>query len=306
MPLSGCRATFFYNAPPYGFSETHVCTTASSITAAINNAYQLAKLRMLLCGPPCTFAYARLSMEGVFRDSQVFTPAEWVVPPPPPVSMAGGGVPTEPNDADQGKACILLRLNAGDSRRSSLYLAGIPDPIIGTDPQGPRAQQYAAWLTLFNNWMNYLLNNNWGAIYRTLPAGAFQQVPVVGVVTQALTNWIGVVVPTNVLTFTVGQSVQLTGFRMSNRAYFPLNGKWTISSVTANSPVAGQNTYYLYNSQTVSADTVTNILNARIQLIDYSPYNYTTVQILNQTTRKRGNRSLVGPGRRKVQKYITA
>lgn len=304
MPLSGCRCTFFFRDDPYGFSEAHVLTTASSIAGAEGKAIALVKKRVNLLGPPARFDFARLSMEGVFRDSQVFTANDWSIPLPPIYTMSGAGVPDEPNDADQGKSCIQLRMEATTTARKSLYLAGIPDPIIGTDPEGPRSIQYAQWFKYFNSWRNELVSNGWGFRARTPATGAYARIPVVGLVAQAGTSFIGLVCPNNVLTFAVGQEVQTTNFKMSNRAYFPLNGKWQISAITTNSPVAGQNTYFLLGSAGVPIDQVA--INGTVQLIDFSDVAYTNVQIWKQTTRKRGNRFIVPPGRRSTRRYISA
>lgn len=302
MPASGCRVTFFFSDDVYGFSETHNYLAASQISAAINPAKALLKKRLKICGFGVTPVGVRLSMEGVFRDSQVLSADDLAGLAPATGTYQDSNGVAQPNDSDQPKACVRVRAESGTLHRKSIFLAGVPDVIIRENPRGPAVAQIPQWEKDFKLYVKELLNG-WGFVARSAENGNLTRRQVTAVQTQVGTALIGLSTPSVGQAYTVGQKVQVRNFTRKNVAYASINGTWQVDSVVADSPVAGFTTYYLRNSSLVAASTILNM--GTIQLVDYSTWAYDDVQLQGQTTRKRGNRFLAGPGRRSVRKLLT-
>jgi hypothetical protein len=302
MPITNAiRATFFFEDDQFGISETHDYQTGGALDTAVAPAIALLKKRMKLMGFGVTIVGVRLSKEGVFRDSLVLDPTDWAGIAPPAFNYSGPAGNAGTNDPDQAKACVLVRAESSSLHRKSIYLSGIPDIIIREDPRGPALTQVPQWLSDFNAYANELIVQPWGFIGRSDPAGALAQFPIAGIVTQAGTGLIGIVVANALITYPVLQFVAIHGSTRTHPAYASLNGRWQIGSAEAG-PGVGFTTYFLLNSQNVAAPTVIN--RGTVQAVDFSFLKYTRAQIIGQTTRKRGNRFLAPPGRRTIRRPL--
>jgi hypothetical protein len=302
MPITNAvRVTMFMADDVFGISETHDYNTSGDLTTVVQPAINLLKARMKLMGFGVSIVGVRLSKEGVYRDSLVLDPSQWAGIPPGQFNYSGPSGNAGTNDPDQAKACVLVRAESGTLHRKSIFLAGIPDIIIREDPRGPALVQVPQWLTDFNTYAQLLITGPWGFIGRSDPTGTLAQFPISGVLTQAGTNLVGIVVSTALITYNQLDFIVIHNSTRTNKAYASLNGRWQIGEVDAG-PGAGFNTYYLLNSQLVPVPTIIN--RGTVQKLDYSFLKYSNLQVIGQTTRKRGNRFLAPPGRRTIRKPL--
>lgn len=302
MPASGIRCTFFIQDDLYGISETHI-HSATEINDAINDATALMKARMNLCGVPAVAVGVRLSKEGVFRDSKIIPGGEFVDVNPKEFNYTGPAGLEGPNNSDQPKSCILLRVDSGSIKRKSLYLAGIPDFAIRENPRGPVITLVPQYLSAFNKWKNLLVSKAWGFTARADAAGALAPRAVTGFGTDVASGNLKIVTHSASTPYIAGQKVQTRLFSRSHPGYLSANGIWQIESAATDTPASGDQTYVLRGTSGIAPSTIVNP--GQVQLIDYSYFKVADITIVGQTTRKRGNRFLVGVGRKTSRKPIS-
>jgi len=304
MPATGCRVTMIFQDDILAISETHNRVTVTDIASAVNDAKNLVKARMRCMGEGVVFVECRLSMEGVWRDSFIISAADMGPLGTQSGILTSGVQLQEPASPDQAKSCLLLRLQATPQQHRPLYAAGIPDAVIGENPRENRAQNFPQFWQALTAYMDYLTSGLWGSVFRPLPTGTFTWFKSSGYANDANTGLFGFDMLGATATFNVGDKVQLRNFAQVNRAYATPNGQWQIQSILVDMPIAGTNRYLLFGSSGVAATTVK--LPGYVQRIDFSTVQYQSWTLLGQTTRKRGNRLLAGPGRRLIRKRISA
>jgi hypothetical protein len=295
----------FMNDEGSTISESHVFTNnnAGITSAAVASAQELFKRRMALCGFGVSAIEGRLSQLGVFRDSKLLDLTALAGISPVKGTVIDTNGVTQPNDTDQPNACILLRAESGVTRRKPIFLGGVLDVLIRENPSLPNIIAIPAWGTLFNQYRAWLVSGAWGFAGKVDPAAmGFAPQNIVNVITQAGTGFIGIVVPNGALATNTGLKVQVRTCRMSNRAFKPVNGTWQVASTAADTPSTGLTTFYLYGSNGVTQSNIVSF--GTIQLVDTQTWPYTDVILERNATRKRGNRSLVSPGRRRILSRI--
>lgn len=301
MPASGVRCTFVYRMGDFAISETLTYNQPVDLALAVPPAVELMKARIGLSGYGLVPKFIRLSKENVFRDSVVVSPANEGIQPTALRNFTSANDETTTNASDQAKAAMLVRCDSGTFHRKALYLAGIPDCVISTFPLGGPIQNQPQWAPLWNKYKNLLINRPWGfVVVKGVNDGAVQ-VQTRAVVTQAGTGLIGVVAPAPALN-PGASKVQLRNFRRSHPALPSLNGRWQVSEILTDSPSPGLVTYFLLNSSNVSAASVT--YTGTIEVLDFITLSITDVALEDATTRKRGNRVLASPGRRRIKKPL--
>jgi hypothetical protein len=287
----------------FGITEAHLLPQSSTIGTTEKNAAEvLVKARMLCMGANVNFVGCRLSVEGVYRDSQVLTQFDIPSPPTFPLNTSGPNGP-ESGLPDQAKSCVEVRKEATSLHHASMYMAGVPDGVITEFPRGPNIVNYPAWNLNFMAYRAILLGSNpqWGMACRNYGTG-FSAIPVIGYNNAGPGGDLGFVLTGSPQGYIVGANVQLRQVTRTNVAYQSANGKWVIGSIQPNTPVAGQTTYYLNNSAGVPAGQILKFGNAL--LLDYIALQYSEFKYVGQTTRKRGNRTLVSVGRRRIRTYV--
>lgn len=306
MAKVGVRVTMLFEEAGLSFSEAHTWVTDVDMSQVKEPAKVLVQTRANVCGTGVTLRGVRLSKEADFRDSMVFSAKDIQgIKFPSAALFTSGAKPIATGyarEADQTKACVLLRAESGTVKRKSIFLAGVPDVVLGTDPSGPKIALFPAWEEALQNYIAQLIVDSWGFMARSPQTGELAPRRVVSVVVQPVTNRLGIVIATGGAAYTLGSDIQTRLFKRSNPAYTSLNKIWQISQVSLGSPVAGQDTYYLLGSETVPVSTITKL--GVVQGVEYSPAEYTNIQPQGQTTRKRGNRQLAGPGRRTIRRSI--
>jgi hypothetical protein len=308
MPPTGTRVTLKMQCDTYGISETHVMLTSTNFDTVTLAATALMKARMALSGFPTVPNSIRMSKIGSPRVYRVIGASDLAGLAPIETNLKTSDGNLSSNDSDQPRSCLLLSASNSDTLHKKIYLAGIPDVIIGEPNPGGKITLNAWWLPLYNKYKNLLIGTAtaptvWGFVARTLTTVVnYGQYPVVAVSQQAGTNLFGVAVAGTPALITTGSPIQLLGFKRSNNAYAPANGVWYVQSVVQNLPANGFTTYYLLNSTQVNPAILTKL--GTIQLVDYTSYAYNNLSIGQDTTRKRGGSFLASRGRRTIRKYV--
>ena len=296
MPASGIKFVMFMEAEKFGISEEHIYGS-TNFPAAYLAAIKIFKARMGVAGFGVVPFGGRLSLLPLERQTQVLSPQDiaGIAPGQLTWNVSGGGVVD--NTMDQPLSCVVLRLEAGTTRRRSLFMAGIPDVVVRENPIGPDVTDYPAWNTAFAAYRAALLADTWGFV-NTAPV---TPIPVIGAGSDPATGNLQLTVSGASAVFTQGQFVAVHKFLRSNVAYASANGRWQIASVQINAiPVTV--TYTLFSSAQVNPLTITRM--GVIQALDTQWSKYTNVLLRKQGTRKRGNRFLVPPGVRRVRRSV--
>ncbi len=302
MPASGVRCTFIMNEGLLGFSETFIYN-AEQIASAIEPAKALFKLRMKLCGPPVVAFRCRLSRETVRRDARLLDVEDLQGLTTMTGTISGDTGPLGQADADQPKAAIQVRMQASDTAIRNMYIAGVPDVLVRMNPKGPAVAAVAAWTANFNLWKGALIAQPWGYIGRQTDVAVTLPRKVVAWQVRVLDGLLGLTVVGNAGSFVVGGKTHARGFQMKNKAYKNPNGIHEVESVKVDDPIAGQTTIFLRGTEGIAASTIRNP--GTLELVDYTFQKITSVQVIDQTTRKRGARSLSTPGRRTIRTKVS-
>lgn len=302
MAASGIRCTFVMEVGRKSPSETFVYN-AETIASAIEPAIKLAKLRRATMGAGAAFFGVRLSKEGVRRDSRVLNLTQIAAINSIPLALTGSNAGISDNASDQAPACLNVRFEASDLSRSDLFMAGVPDAVLRQNPESPPVNIPAPWQAAFDLWAAELVNFPWGFIGRSL-TGAEGIVPrqVVAVGAQIATGFVQLVITTPAPQFTQSQLVQLRNFRMVKRVYTPAQGQFRIDSVEPDTPIPGQTRLTLRNSAAINVETIKDF--GTVEIVDFLFRKYTNVVLQRQTTHKRGNSSLSGPGRLTIRERV--
>lgn len=302
MPATGVRCSFFYSLHNRTITDTFTWVQNVDLEAVVNPAAALMKARLKISGFGVTPLEIRLSKENVFRDSKIVPASLFVADAPKLKNLTSNTGEVTSNAADQPNSCLNVRIDADARHRRQFYLAGIPDCCVATYPTTDPEVQQPMWAPDWQTYKSLLINQQWGFVVQRNEADGVTRVPVVGVTQQVGTGLLGVVVA-GPAAFVQGDSVQLRSFRRSNLAYASANGKWRVAQVLTDSPAAGQATVFLLNSANVPASTITSY--GTIEKVDFTTMKIVSVEIREPTTRKRGNRSLVGPASRRVRRLVT-
>lgn len=294
MPRTGYRLLITFKLDVYGGTEAHVINTTDAFNAT-NSAIDLLKLRIAMLPPGADVVSARLSNLVSPFNTQLLPPALWALAPH---WVAGGTIDPTP---DQPKSSIHVRFSTAQRSHGEAFLFGSPDVLIGENPTGVAPRMVASWQSAFNNWRAKLLLL-WGMIARANPVGPLAPLPVTDVSTDPLTGRIQVAVAGGIAGAVIRMAVQLANFKRENIAFKSANGRYQIALIEPDTPAAGKVRYTLAGPVGVDTGTITFL--GTIQVVDYSFVSYSDVTVQGETTRKRGNRSLVGPGRRLTRRSI--
>jgi hypothetical protein len=292
-----------WNEGVLGISETHVINVAT-FANALPQFLQLFKARTRMMGPPVVVFKGRMSKIGQRRAFQLLTSTQLKdIGVPTSIQLGSNTGTVGPSTADQPKSCALAQFDAGEDHHRNLYLAGIPDAVIREDPEGVPFNVLPAWQELFDTYKNILIQNPWGFVGRVTENSALPIKNVIGLALKQDTSELGVVVATADAIIDPFKYLFLTGFRSSNRAYRVPQGKWFIKERVADFPFNAQTTYWLRGALGYVPSQVTTL--GQVQQYDVTNRKYTAGELKAQTTRKRGNRFLAGPGRRTLPRFVS-
>lgn len=303
MPATGMRFKMLFRDNFLDFTESHTLPTVNDFAAAQILALQLLAARHAINSPPVAIVSAELSQIGHFRRVLTLDPATFGTMPT--FSYTGGTSvyqAGQANSADQTKACLLCHGYSGVDHRKSIFLAGVPDAILGEGRASANLDAIPGWRAAFNTYANILTTKGWGFVVRRGDAEGNGLADIQAVFKTPPDSRAQIAVDAGDIAVGVGDVVQVMGSTRDNVAYAPLNGIWSVDAVIPNSPVAGQTAITLRGTDAVAVGQLRKY--GGVRLLDYTGVLYTQITIQGQTTRKRGNRSLASPGRRRLIKRI--
>jgi hypothetical protein len=292
MPANGLKVRFIFQEELFGFTETLVLPNETDFGIAQNKAGTYLKNRLAMSGFGVNIIGVVISQLQGRRVFRTLTAADF-----PGLSIAKasliGSSGSQPNDADPAKSTLMLTMESGTTRRKKLYLAGMPDVVMRTDPTGPDLG-VSVWLTAFNTWAAKIIADGWGFVGITLEAGAFAPQQILSVGVEGVTNLlIAEVGATGSLA--AGGTVLVRGNTRINPAFKSWNGRWVIKSINA----AGGSTFVtLYGTAGIDSTKFRRL--GTLTALDYTAFPVTRVSQGRQTARKRGNRFLVPRARSRV------
>lgn len=143
--MAHVKSILFFEAGKHGWSETYY-RDEDDLTLALTKLKALASTRALMLGTGATITYARVSKEGIFRDSRV-------------ESFVGQGMKSEVEGASEVAYSVwLARLQANDTMKRQLYLSGMPDVDVSV-PEDKAA--HGALLKAFDKFVKKLKDDQW-------------------------------------------------------------------------------------------------------------------------------------------------
>jgi len=159
------KATIFFEAGKFGWSETFYKTTNGTIQDTLLSALELVQPRARLCGAHVELSYVRASDDGVRGDSAVVVPDVKVVTlaerallnAPLNVTLV---IPAFGGDAvtDRPYSAVLVRMeDLGGAHHRFMYLRGVPDDLI----KGGGVENSKDWESAFVAWTKKLSAGSW-------------------------------------------------------------------------------------------------------------------------------------------------
>jgi hypothetical protein len=303
MAATGIKCTLYINIGDETITESHV-HTSTDFTAVKPAFIKLFTARMAMCGPGCTAAKGRMSLIGSSRQVTKLSADDLAIMPPMTQQQLANTFGA-PNNAtsDIGKVDIIAEVAGGLGFLKRVFVAGIPEPAVGVLPNGPRVNLHPTWAPLWNAWVRQMTLGVWSYIGRDAAPGNLFKTNVLNWTTDLLDGFTGAEISTNLTKFTPGTQVMIRGVNMNNPAYQSPRGVHIVDSVSENDPVTGHNIVYLRTTQGVPIAQVKDL--GTMELVLFVNRIYTTVTPSGQGTHKRGNRSVVGPGRRTIRRKIS-
>jgi hypothetical protein len=317
LPAGIWAVRLVWNDSGYSIGETYYNSQAwSGIgTGLYAAALNLMKARTAMMGAGVIPVSGRMSLIGQRRAYYKLQNSD-VSPIPPgtiqitvnPAPAFAGANPSNVVDgsAAQGPDAILVdAYGTLPQYHAKKYLAGCPNVLIRTNPNGPFVAGDAAWGNLFNAYATLLTTatNGWVMKVRTFPT--IPAAPPIPTYALDLTNtYLTVTCPTLPGTVTIGTLLQILGAKMMSRAYKPPNGKWAVGP-TAPVTSGGNTTYSLVLPFAVRFPYLLAGFGT-VQVVDYSASTYTAVGLGREGEHKRGNSGLVARGRRRVVQQIAS
>jgi hypothetical protein len=304
MPINP-RCTFFFRDGLFSWTETYYYVAAApDLKTVLPAAIALGKQRTALIatnGPdvdgnaPSTagpdLEEIRVSFDDTWRDSLITFDC-----------ARGGPQGTYPaagqnwlSNAEAPFAVYLLRCEGGPLYRRSLYLSGVPSGIFG-DPNKPDPTNNPTWNKAFQGFVRLLTGGLWGFKVRVRDQGLGIEKPVVNVQ--------GVALPPDQETVTVtvnGHGYSVFDAANNRNRVVIRNTKYSTKGRFAN----GTN----YIQTVVDANNFTITVpqsqfpvghytgGGFCRLLVYALEPFTNVQVVAETHRKRGGRSLLPLGR---------
>jgi hypothetical protein len=317
MPFTGISAVrMLWQVGSNSIGETYFNTAAPNLTPGAglySIALALYKSRSLMMGNAVTPVGVRMSLVGTRRAFTRIATSDITGVPVGPLAinvntatavLTAGGANVVDGSAAQGPDAITYdAYGSKPTSHARKFLAGCPNVLIRTNPQGPWTIGDANWLNLFNAYGAILstVANGWIMKVRTVPTlPAAPQIPVYSL--DGTNTYLVVTLPTLPGTVANGTILQILGARMRNTAYKSPNGQWRVINVGV--PAGGNTAYTL---QLPFANNFPFLLNGfgTVQVVDFSSDTYSAVLINKEGTHKRGNSGLAPRGRRRTAPRVS-
>ncbi len=275
-------------------NETYYLDGSLTADAAQTAAVSLAQVRTAMM--PAGVSLYRIRISAGFAPYQTF-----LVDP----TLFGGfpGWTPGPTEGearpDQGKAALQVDKYSGTRhQRGRFYLFGVPDITLGGTNDALPTLTPSSWATAFNNWRNLVISTFRNRFRTDTTAGGLR-IQVTNADNAGVNGLFRIVLPTPDMTWAIGARVQLRRFTQIRGTQIKINGVYQITARADATPATGSSTLTLRAVNIPDSTTIIGLGTA--ELVAYQLAQITKVVPVEQTTRKRGNRSLVGPGRRRTR-----
>jgi hypothetical protein len=297
MPdIAGWKASLIMQEGDHNAVETYYANGALSDVAVATQAVSLANVRVAML--PVASLLKRIRISAMFAPYQTFQ-LDPTTFPHVGVWVPGPGEPVDPKP-DQAKAALQVDKYSGTRhQRGRFYVFSVPDITLGGVDDGRATLSPASWNNAFNNWVTEM-KANWRNKFRTDTTGGGLRVQVTGADNAGDNGLFRIVVPIPLATWAVGQRLQLRKFTQLRGTQTTVNGVYNVVKRVDLQPDGASTTFTLRDQ--VTPDSLSILALGTAELVNFTLEQITKVIPVQQTTRKRGNRSLVGPGRRRIRR----
>jgi hypothetical protein len=293
MAATGIKCLMTIQDDRYAIGEFHI-QNSNDFDAVKPRFISLFKQRMLLSGPPAIAFRGRMSLIGARRVTRTLSKIDLAL-----AGIASSQTFTNKdgksadNTSDQPKSSVQLLLTTEDGTTHSTYLGAIPDVIVGELPEGPEVGLFPGYAVVVKAYTDLLVSDAWGTTVRAKDDATVQAKGISDVVVDDATGLVQVTAPTFDPQVVRNQKVMIRGFLPENKAFKRLTGIYRISLVS--DAGGGQSNYLLLGTAGLNVNHP--LSKGTIEKVDYVFKKYIAGSIGLQTTRKRGNRQLAGPGK---------
>lgn len=201
---------------------------------------------------------------------------------------------------DQAKAALQVDKYSGTRhQRGRFYLLGVPDITLGGTNDALPVIQPASWAMAFNTWRLKIIADFRNRFRTDTTAGGLR-IQATNADNAGTNGLFRIVLPTPDAAWAIGARIQLRRWTQQRGTQVRINGIYQIVARADATPAGGSTTLTLRAADVPDAETIIGLGTA--ELVAYTLAQITKVVPVEQTTRKRGNRSLAGPGRRRIQR----
>jgi hypothetical protein len=276
-------------------NETYYLDGSIDATSAQNRAVSMSALRIAMM--PLGVSLYRIRISAGYAPYQTFLVDPTLYGGFPGWTPAPGEGEGRP---DQMKAALQLDKYSGvRHQRGRFYLAGVPDLTLGGADDQRATITPASWAAALNVWKGEL-TANWKNRFRTDTTAGGLRIQVTQTDNAAPNGLFRIVLPTPDGTWAIGARVQLRKFTQQAGTQIKVNRVYQIVARQDATPAGGSTTLTLRAQQIPDSGQIIGLGTA--ELVAYMLTQITKVVPVEQTTRKRGNRSLAGPGRRPIRR----
>lgn len=300
----GVRTTMYFKSSQGGWSETWALLNQPSLAAAELVAKAGALMRLALCGVGVTLNAVRISDQDVTppRSRLADLTGNGTGEVEIPASSVSGYTDPVERSADQLQTSILLRAATALGVKKQVWMGGIPDFLIRTNPLGLDFAAGPTWLAKYTLWRTEFQSGRWGFRQRRRTGADVQPQQIVDLILQAVgIARIGITVVNGGPTYVSGQQIQIRQARVVNPALRSINGLWRIQSSQAGA-VAGTTVYFLLGSEGISPGN--HIAYGTVRSVAFESLAVTDIQIIRQTSHQRGRPFGLYRGRRLIRRLV--
>lgn len=299
MPI---RVIFFLGTSQGDFSEVWVNLTDNSLDSAGQSAKTLGLLRLGLCGEGAKLKKIRVSDITANPRRSKLVPLKGGYDGTPILAdkTTWGKVYGTNEEPDQLQTCVLVQCYTSNGQRKPVYLGGIPDDVITTNPIGPNVSVDPQWLGNFKKWADEIQGpgGKWGFYGNDISK---PNVPFQNLVLQPGGPGTPVmVVTTQALAFTdQAKLVKVSKVKMTSTRAIKLQGDYFVNSTVENPSGAGTFGYVLGGTEQVDPAQIAR--GGTVRVVGKAGYAINSVQFTGQVSHKRGGFIAQFRGRRKIR-----
>jgi len=281
-------------------SETHwYLPGVVSLENAIIPAIVMANKRVELLAGNCSLLMIRMSDDAVRGDSARVLPDNQ---PHGQMALMSSSTIPKTITCDQPNSVVLVRGRNTATTKKNLFLMGIPDQVIRTQPAGPDLDVVNTWRQRWNTFRDHMIGALAGIGGALAPLWGFRARSLSDETgRKEIVNWtqsagappnLILHIPTGQLNVAVGKLLQVRNVKMLIPGTPRPTGMWRVHAKTVS---AGNDLFELRSTSGYDAAAIDEPGTA--EPVTYSYFPYTSLTTEGQTTRKRGVSSAAARGK---------